>query len=82
MLINDRLLIILIICLCYTIVNIIIKIYKKLESKLTNIKQAKIKEKESLNKKLKKLEFDNIQFKNDILRLELELKDLKKVGKK
>lgn len=45
-------------------------------------KNAKSKEKEALNKKLKKLEFDNIQFKNDILRLDLELKDLKKVGNK
>lgn len=45
-------------------------------------KDSKIKEKQALEKKLKKLEFDNIQFKNDILRLDLELKDLKKVGNK
>lgn len=79
-LINDRLLIILIICLCYTIINVLVIIYKKIENKLHNIKETKIKEKESLNKKLKKLEYDNIQFKNDILRLDLELKDLKKVS--
>lgn len=49
---------------------------------IINHKNVKIKEKEAINKKLKKLEFDNIQFKNDILRLDLELKDLKKVSKK
>lgn len=49
---------------------------------IINYKNSKIKEKQALEKKLKKLEFDNIQFKNDIFRLDLEIKDLKKVGKK
>lgn len=83
MLINETVLILMSSCTLIVIIYLILKIFNKLVYlPIKNYKSLKLKEKQAIEKKLKKFEFDIIQFKNDIVRIDLEIKELKKVGKK